>query len=110
MSRVRICFVVNCGFFISQMLKNEFWTCYMADDIQQAFWGPFGIDLYSFSPFSFKLPGKITAIWQCKILWPNATASVPGKGWRENCCIPWYKGALNISASAYLVSLVNYRL
>lgn len=59
----------------------------------------------SVSPFSFKFQGKVTAIWQCTTLWPNAAASVCGRGRRKNCCVPWYKDALNIQASASLVSL-----
>ena len=39
-SGVKVCFVVGCVYFISQMLNNELWTCYMADYIWQALCGP----------------------------------------------------------------------
>lgn len=55
-SRVRIYFVVSCGFFISQVLRNEFWTCCMADYIQEPFRGLFGLVYigFSFSPSNFR--------------------------------------------------------
>lgn len=91
---------VDC--FISQVFRNKFWTCCMANYIRQPFWDWSRL----VSPFSFKFQRKITDIWQCKTLWPNAAAaSVCGRGWRENFCISWYKDALNIQASAYIVSL-----
>lgn len=36
MRRVRVYFVVSCVYFISPMLNNELWSCYMADYIRQA--------------------------------------------------------------------------